>query len=144
MSDREIGASRGEVARHVEDLSEHIRALPGVGAVVSAEALREMLGVVNFVASLGGRTRRLSARMEALRAVLEASCRVDATKFAGLALSDLRFEQEFDTETAAELLGLREDTLRKYLRAGRVQGRIVNGRWLIPLSAITECQAKAA
>lgn len=144
MSNRRIGTSRGEVARHVQDLDEHIRALPGVGAVFSLEALREMLGAVNFIESLGGRTRRLSARMEALQQVLTDCCRVDATKLAGLALSNLAFEQELDTAATATLLQMKEDTVRKYLRTGRIEGRIVNGRWMVPLSAITEYHSKAA
>lgn len=136
--------NRGAVSAHVDDLAKHIQALPGVGAVFSREALREVLGLLNFTESLGGPSRRLTARMLALREVLEASCRVDATKVAGIALEDLRFEQEFDTETTATMLGIKEDTLRKYLREGRIHGRIVNGRWMVPLSAIVEYQSTKA
>lgn len=50
----------------------------------------------------------------------------------------LGFQHEIDSETAAEALAVKPDTLRKYLRRGIIPGRKVGQKWRVALSTIEE------
>lgn len=134
------------VTAQVQQLRSAVRHVPGVGTMLTPAVLAEVIGLVDFVESeLAGRSRRISDRLQALRAVLYDGSRVHATNGSGIGLCDLRFEPEVDTAATAEMLGLKEDTVRKALREKRIHGRrLAAGHWMVPLSAIAEYQRGSA
>jgi hypothetical protein len=132
------------VRRHVKQLSPQARHLPGA-SIFSTALVAELHGFTMLVeAELAGRSRVITERLEALQAVLAEGCRVGATNGASEAIAALQFDHEIDSTTAARILDMKPDTLRKKLRTKQIKGRQVNGHWLVPLSAIEEYHRKAA
>jgi sigma54-dependent transcription regulator len=128
---------RGEhVAGLVEEMRRHVSHTLGL-TVLSSTARDELVAFVTLMETeVAGRSRQISARLEAYRLALSAAGRVDATTSQPAALRILESEHDVDLRTAAELLGWKEDTLRRALREKRIEGVPVNGRWRVPVSAI--------
>jgi excisionase family DNA binding protein len=128
-----------DVDRHVEQLRREIRHVLGLN-FLSHDAVCELTAMVTLLeVEFSSRSKRLTARAEAFRRVLtecQTVGRADATSDTTAALGILRSEHDVDLQTAAELLGVKRDTLRKALREKRIDGRMENYRWRVPVSAI--------
>lgn len=125
-----------QVAGYVAELRPHVSHALGL-TVLSAQARDELAAfIVLMQTEIAGRSRNISALLEAYYHVLSAGGRADATTDPPAALGILGSDQQVDLRDAAELLGVKEDTLRKRLREKRIEGAVVNGRWRIPVSAI--------
>lgn len=121
-----------------------VRHLPGA-TVLSPEMVAELCGVMAFVdTELGGRSRVISRRLVELHAVLAPGCRVNATNLSLDRLADIASRDEVDPKTVAEMIGGKEDTVRKHLRDNILRGRKVGRHWLVPLSEIDEYARKVA
>jgi hypothetical protein len=117
--------------------ADHIQHLPE-GSLLTPALIAELVGIVELVeAELADRSRRVSGRLAAIAAALAPGRRVHAKSRDCNPVQPIRFEQEYDSHTAATLMDLKEDTLRSQLRAGLIAGRKVNGRWMVPASMIT-------
>jgi hypothetical protein len=127
-----------QVAGLVEELRPHVIHTCGV-TILSGQARDELAAFVTLMATeIATRSRNISSLLEAYFHVLSAGGRADATNNAA-PLGDLvALQADVDLRTAAELIGFKEDTLRRALREKRINGALVNGRWRIPVSAINE------
>ncbi|WP_374023915.1 hypothetical protein [Mycobacterium sp. HNNTM2301] len=131
------------------ELDSQVMHLPG-GSLIAPEMVAELCGVIAFVdAELANRSRLVSVRLRQLHAALAPGRRrrVGATDATFRALSSIQFgSAEIDSTTAAGMLEMKPDTLRKKLRLGLIEGRRdASGRWWMPLSAVEELlQQKAA
>ncbi|MDO2354669.1 helix-turn-helix domain-containing protein [Mycobacterium avium] len=121
-----------------------VRHLPGA-TVLSPEVVAELCGVLAFVdTELAGRSRVISGRLVELHKALAPGVAPHATDLDADTLAALIFRHEFDPKTTAKLIGVEEDTVRKYLRDGTIlRGRKVGQRWLVPLSEIENYHRKA-
>ncbi len=140
------GANRAaHVRKEMEELGQQIRHLPGGAAVFASPLVTEITALIALVDSLAGPARTISARHEALWRLLKRSAVAPgATNMALDRLGDLAFQHDVDPETAAEALGMKTDTVRKYLRSGIIQGHKVGPKWRVPLSAVEDYHRKAA
>jgi excisionase family DNA binding protein len=141
-----MSAGRAElVAAHVDLLRSCVRHVPGAGTLLAPSVLQELVGLVTFVETeLGKGSKRTTPRVEALQRVLDEGLRVAAMTRARIPLAELIFGEDMDTTTAAELLGMKIDTLRFRIRTGGIRATKVNGRHRIPWDAIVEYQQKEA
>jgi hypothetical protein len=125
-----------DVERIVDEIRREVSHTLGL-CVLSAAARDELVAFITLMETeVAGRSRRLSPRLEAYRLALSEGGRADATLSDSVALGILGSEQQVDLRTAAELLGTKEDTLRRALREKRIDGRVENSRWRIPVAAI--------
>ncbi|OBB95919.1 hypothetical protein A5782_05595 [Mycobacterium sp. 852002-40037_SCH5390672] len=85
----------------------------------------------------------ISARLVDLHTALAPGVAPHVTNLDVETLRALIFRNEFDPKTVAKLIGVEQDTVRKYLRLGTMRGRKVGDRWLVPLSEIENYHRKA-
>jgi hypothetical protein len=137
----DVASTRAEmVRRYVQFFRAQVRWVAGV-AVIGPAVVSKVLSLITFLEETASRDQAISAELEALRIIFGyAGVTTDASK----ALGALVFEQDVDTKTAAELLNMEGPPLRKALRAGRIVGRKVNGKWRVAMSEIEEHRRKAA
>lgn len=122
-----------------------VRRLPGGAAVFAAPVVAQIAALIAFVNSeMASSDRIIGAKYEALFRVLTAKgCRVARDDQRGWGTASLGFQHDVDPETAARALGMKADTMRKYLRRGIIQGHKVGPKWRVPLSSIEEYRKKA-
>ncbi|MCA2303187.1 hypothetical protein A5684_06140 [Mycobacterium intracellulare] len=129
----------------MQELAGQVLHLAGGAAVFAAPVVAQLATLIAFVDSeLASSDRIISARYEALFRVLTTKNRVARDSQRDWGAASLGFRHEIDPETAAKALGVKPDTVRKYLRDGILRGRKVGRKWLIPLSAIDDFSRKVA
>ncbi|EUA38224.1 helix-turn-helix domain-containing protein [Mycobacterium avium] len=129
----------------MQELAGQVHHLPGGAAVFATPVVTEIAALIVLVDSLAGPARILSPRHEAMWRMLTMNDRRagrDAQPDWGAA--SLGFQHEIDSETAAKALGMKTDTLRKYLRSGIIQGHKVGAKWRVPLSSIEDYRYRKA
>jgi hypothetical protein len=146
VQDASCPAARADLVDvYVREFRDQIQNFGDV-TVVSAAVVAELTAFVTLLeAEVAGRSRRIGARLEALRQALQDNTsRGHATNHCAETVAALRFHHEVDSHTAARLIGMKPDTLRKALREDRIPGRRLNGRWLVSLAAINGLQKAVA
>jgi hypothetical protein len=124
------------IARYRAEFADQIKHVAGA-TVISAAVTTELVAFVALLESeVAGRSRQISARLEALRQLLQERRRVHATNGAMEAVAAIPLQHEVDVFTAAKMIHMKPDTLRKCLREGRIEGRRTSRGWMVPLSAI--------
>jgi|SRR5271170_2742006 len=130
-------ADRAEqVAGHVAELSAHVIHSCGI-TVLSAQARDELAAFIMLMQTeIAGRSRNISALLEAYWVALTEHGRGDATECAESLGLLLPLRQEVDLTTAAEMTGEKPDTLRRAAREKRIEGRVVNSRWQLDVESV--------
>jgi hypothetical protein len=107
----------------------------GDGITISFGAAARMVGIIGLAEKLLARQNgqplppdAQSIRDELRTSLIRAAGLADATKTRVLAEVDLVWDKS--PEAAAEILGIKADSMRAACRAGRL-GRKVRGQWLI-------------
>lgn len=107
----------------------------GDGITISFAAAAKMVGLIGLTEKLLARQngQALSPDVQSMRddlrtSLIRAAGLADATKNGVLAEVDLAWDKS--PEAAAEMLGVKADSVRAACRAGRL-GRKVRGQWLI-------------
>lgn len=134
------GAKRAtHVRREMQELAGQVHHLPGGAAVFAAPVVTEIAALIVLVDSLAGPARRLSPRHEAMWRMLTINDRrAGRDTQLDWGAASLGFQHEIDSETAAKALGMKTDTMRKYLRSGIIQGHKVGPKWRVPISSIVD------
>lgn len=133
-----------QVAAHVAELRPHVSHALGL-CVLSAQARDELAAFIMLMSTeVAGRSRQISALLEAYWVALTEHGRGDATNQAESLGLLLPLRQEVDLTTAAEMTGLNPDTLRRAARENRISGRVVNSRWQLDVASVEAYKVRRA